>query len=169
MNEFKNIRTGNDLYKFINSLLKENSNLPELSDYLISLWIVSQEYADKMEFQYSDMAYMLQSAFSSIQRINIDWNKEIGKPYNDEQKTISNSPEYYEEHRSYDYFCRYIKNMVVDLLRMKQGLPQYMHWENLRLPDFLEVASWSIRLLTKENVRDWGNMSSLLHAGQYDE
>jgi hypothetical protein len=169
MINYKQIKTGNDLYKFISCLLKDNPNTLDLSDYLISLWKVSEEYTDKTEFWYSDMAYMLQNAFS-IQHINIDWNEEIGKPYNNARRTIPNSPEYYEEYRSYDYFCRYIKNMIIDLLRWKHDLSLYMHWENMILPAFLERASVSVENLTEEDEPcGWSDMSSLLHAGQYDE
>ena len=167
--EFKQVKTGNDLYKFINCLLEENFNLPELSDYLISLWKVSEEYANKTEFQYSDMAYMLQKAFL-LESINIRWDEKIIQPYDKAQKTISNTLEYYEEIKTYEYFCRLIKNMIIDLLRMKQEMPPYMHWENIEVSSFLERASLNFKDLVEENtVCDWLKFKSLLNSGQYDE
>jgi hypothetical protein len=173
MNEFKHIKTGDDLYSFMTRLLANYSDRIdsiELADYLISLWAVSGEYADKTEFWYSDIAYMLQKAFA-LKTVEVDWEEEISKPYDDELKAVPNTPEYYREIETYDYFCRYIKNMIVDLLRRKQNLPMYMHWENCHLANFLERASTSIEAVAEEYGLEcnWGDVSMFLHEGQYVE
>jgi hypothetical protein len=109
MIDFKEVKCGRDLYHFIEKL-NDRHNHPELSDYLISLWKISQEYRNRTEFQYSDMANMLQEAFT-IQTLNVNWNEEINKPYENAQRTIANTPEYFKEIHSYEHFSRHIQNM----------------------------------------------------------
>ena len=145
------IKTGNDLYKYVLQLLeqkdketqvlRENNPLysikgeaitayPTLLNYLLSLWATAEKYKNVEKVTFSLIAKILEEAFATPPK-KVNWDELLKDQFIMPFESEPNTPEYHEEIRKYEHFEKSIRNDVVSLKMLstygsrKLGIPKY--------------------------------------------
>mgnify|MGYP003600166015 CR=1 FL=1 len=129
------IKTGNDLYKYVLQLLeqkdketqvlRENNPLysikgdaitayPTLLNYLLSLWATAEKYKNVEKVTFSLIAKILEEAFATPPK-KVNWDKLLKDQFVMPYTSEANSPEYFIEIRKFEYFEKSMRNDVVSL------------------------------------------------------
>lgn len=168
----KEIKTLGELRIFIMNLLeKYEPNYLDLDKYLQCLWTATQDHKDKKMLTYSLICEMLENAFDEFPW-NLNWNEEIYKAYQYPIKSEVNTPEYFKEARTYEYFERRLKTQIIDLKRIKNNLPPHdKYWMNINLANYLERGTYTFEDDDDTNDDDitWWDLGSILNGGKYNE
>ena len=145
------IKTGNDLYKYVRQLLeqkdketqvlRENNPLysikgdaitayPTLLNYLLSLWATAEKYKNVEKVTFSLIAKILEEAFATPPK-KINWDKLLKDQFIMPYTSEANTPEYFVEIRKYEAFEKSMRNDVVSLKMLntygakKLGISKY--------------------------------------------
>ena len=145
------IKTGNDLYKYVLQLLeqkdketqvlRENNPLysikgeaitayPTLLNYLLSLWATAEKYKNVEKVTFSLIAKILEEAFATPPK-KVNWDELLKEQFIMPFESEPNTTEYHEEIRKFEYFEKSIRNEVVSLKMLntygakKLGIPKY--------------------------------------------
>ncbi|GEM55826.1 hypothetical protein B0A58_08730 [Flavobacterium branchiophilum NBRC 15030 = ATCC 35035] len=129
------IKTGNDLYKYVLQLLeqkdketqvlRENNPLysikgdaitayPTLLNYLLSLWATAEKYKNVEKVTFSLIAKILQEAFATPPK-KVNWDELLKEQFIMPYTSEANSQEYFIEIRKFEYFEKSMRNDVVSL------------------------------------------------------
>ena len=129
------IKTGNDLYKYVLQLLeqkdketqvlRENNPLysikgeaitayPTLLNYLLSLWATAEKYKNVEKVTFSLIAKILEEAFATPPK-KVNWDELLKEQFIMPFESEPNTTEYHEEIRKFEYFEKSIRNDAVSL------------------------------------------------------
>lgn len=150
------IKTGNDLYKYVLQLLeqkdketqtmRENNPLynikgdaitayPTLLNYLLSLWATAERYKNVEKVTFALIAKILEEAFATPPK-NVNWDELLNDQFIMPFENEPNTPEYFIEIRKFEAFEKSIRNDVVSLKTLntygtkKLGVPKYAERSN---------------------------------------
>ena len=193
------IKTGNDLYKYVRQLLeqkdketqvlRENNPLysikgdaitayPTLLNYLLSLWATAEKYKNVEKVTFSLIAKILEEAFATPPK-KVNWDELLKDQFIMPYTSEANSQEYFIEIRKYEYFERSIRNSVVNLKTVltygtKKLIEPYSedttyYWENTTTDKFLKGSL--CRLEDDFDAIDvsWLELYFILQNGQIQE
>ena len=160
---------GKNLRTFVMELLEKQDKFPKLIDYLISLWTVSEKYKEVNKIDFELIAKIIEEAFETPLR-KINWeNLKNNLKFNN--IAIPNTPEYFQEIKTFNYFERSLTNQILELKEMKGffGIKN-KDWKNLLVENYLNAGTY---YLEQENEIDeevsWYEMQVILSGGKHNE
>lgn len=145
---------------------------PDLDQYLENLWAAIRKKKDVKGLPYSLIVEMLNEAFVNQSLPFLYWDQQIHRPFEDPQKSESNTPEYFAEIETYEYIERVLVSQIIDLKRIKSKIPPHdKYWMNFDVYTYLERATSTYQNsdFELEEVPTWHALGEILHCGKYYE
>ena len=179
--DYTDIKTGYDLRKYIeilsNTRIKRLPNyciyewLPDIIyrllqpsslDYLLQLWTVIERYKDAEKVDFALIGKMLQEAFDAPKK-QINKRELLKKGKVTECYSERNTPEYYEEIRTYLHCEARLHNHIIDLIVNKKE-----DWISTALISFFESTYYLEQDTEFDPNTSWFEVCAIIHSGLYD-